>query len=157
MSPATVNAARKSLSDANTTWPSRAGLFGSVTAARNVAKWTRRKHRLLELSQLPGRGWVEYEPYGTVLMFEDGGKVKEGDRLAEGGEHHRHRLPPHVEAAAPGRVVLEGGRQQDGGHGRGQGTTAALTQTTGGSHSASNRQCSPSSAEANSCPVRVPK
>ena len=29
----------------------------------------RRKHRLLELSQLPGRGWVEYEPYGTVLII----------------------------------------------------------------------------------------
>ena len=29
----------------------------------------RRKYRLLELSQLPGRGWVEYEPYGTVLII----------------------------------------------------------------------------------------
>ena len=29
----------------------------------------RRKYRLLELSQLPGRGWVEYEPYGTVLVI----------------------------------------------------------------------------------------
>jgi aldehyde dehydrogenase (NAD+) len=38
-------------------------------AAKNVGKWTRRKHRLLELSQLPGRGWVEYEPYGTVLII----------------------------------------------------------------------------------------
>jgi len=24
---------------------------------------------LLELSQLPGRGWIEYEPYGTVLII----------------------------------------------------------------------------------------
>jgi aldehyde dehydrogenase (NAD+) len=38
-------------------------------AAKNVGKWTRRKYRLLELSQLPGRGWVEYEPYGTVLVI----------------------------------------------------------------------------------------
>jgi aldehyde dehydrogenase (NAD+) len=38
-------------------------------AAKNVKKWMRRKHRLLEMSQLPGRGWVEYEPYGTVLII----------------------------------------------------------------------------------------
>jgi aldehyde dehydrogenase (NAD+) len=38
-------------------------------AAKNVRKWMRRKYRLLELSQLPGRGWVEYEPYGTVLII----------------------------------------------------------------------------------------
>jgi aldehyde dehydrogenase (NAD+) len=38
-------------------------------AAKNVRKWARRKYRLLELSQLPGRGWVEYEPYGTVLII----------------------------------------------------------------------------------------
>ncbi|HEY2448535.1 MAG TPA: aldehyde dehydrogenase family protein [Mycobacterium sp.] len=38
-------------------------------AAKNVKKWMRRKHRLLELAQLPGRGWVEYEPYGTVLII----------------------------------------------------------------------------------------
>src|ERR1700757_4642824 len=38
-------------------------------AAKNVKKWMRRKYRLLELAQLPGRGWVEYEPYGTVLII----------------------------------------------------------------------------------------
>jgi aldehyde dehydrogenase (NAD+) len=38
-------------------------------AAKNVRKWVRRKYRMLELSQLPGRGWVEYEPYGTVLII----------------------------------------------------------------------------------------
>lgn len=38
-------------------------------AAKNVRKWMRRKYRLLEMSQLPGRGWVEYEPYGTVLVI----------------------------------------------------------------------------------------
>src|SRR5256885_1924904 len=38
-------------------------------AAKNVGKWAKRRHRLLEMSQLPGRGWVEYEPYGTVLII----------------------------------------------------------------------------------------
>jgi aldehyde dehydrogenase (NAD+) len=38
-------------------------------AAKNVRKWMRRKYRLLEMSQLPGRGWIEYEPYGTVLVI----------------------------------------------------------------------------------------
>jgi aldehyde dehydrogenase (NAD+) len=38
-------------------------------SAKHVKKWMRRKHRLLELAQLPGRGWVEYEPYGTVLII----------------------------------------------------------------------------------------
>jgi aldehyde dehydrogenase (NAD+) len=38
-------------------------------AAKNLRKWMRRKYRLLEMSQLPGRGWVEYEPYGTVLVI----------------------------------------------------------------------------------------
>jgi aldehyde dehydrogenase (NAD+) len=38
-------------------------------AAKKVRKWMRRQYRLLELSQLPGRGWVEFEPYGTVLII----------------------------------------------------------------------------------------
>src|ERR1700694_2298714 len=38
-------------------------------AAKHVGKWMRRRHRLLELAQLPGRGWVEHEPYGTVLII----------------------------------------------------------------------------------------
>ncbi|CAN5421249.1 aldehyde dehydrogenase family protein [soil metagenome] len=38
-------------------------------AAKNVGKWMRRKYRRLEFSQLPGRGWIEYEPYGTVLII----------------------------------------------------------------------------------------
>jgi aldehyde dehydrogenase (NAD+) len=38
-------------------------------AAKNVGKWMKRRHRRLEMSQLPGRGWVEYEPYGTVLII----------------------------------------------------------------------------------------
>jgi aldehyde dehydrogenase (NAD+) len=41
----------------------------ALYAAKNVGKWAKRRHRLLELSQLPGRGWVEYEPYGTVLII----------------------------------------------------------------------------------------
>ena len=38
-------------------------------AAKNVGKWAKRRHFLLEMSQLPGRGFVEYEPYGTVLII----------------------------------------------------------------------------------------
>ncbi|MBB5163279.1 aldehyde dehydrogenase family protein [Mycobacterium sp. AZCC_0083] len=38
-------------------------------AAKNVGKWTKRQHRRLEFSQLPGRGWIEYEPFGTVLII----------------------------------------------------------------------------------------
>ena len=38
-------------------------------AAKHLRRWTRRKYRLLEAAQLPGRGWVEYEPYGTVLII----------------------------------------------------------------------------------------
>ncbi|MBS9536197.1 aldehyde dehydrogenase family protein [Mycobacterium sp. M1] len=38
-------------------------------AAKHLKKWARSRHHLLELAQLPGRGWVEYEPYGTVLVI----------------------------------------------------------------------------------------
>jgi aldehyde dehydrogenase (NAD+) len=38
-------------------------------AAKNVGRWTKRKHRLLEKAQLPGRAWIEYEPFGTVLVI----------------------------------------------------------------------------------------
>ncbi|MCV7199273.1 aldehyde dehydrogenase family protein [Mycobacterium angelicum] len=38
-------------------------------AAKKLRKWTRRKYLLLEMPQLPGRGWIEYEPYGTVLII----------------------------------------------------------------------------------------
>jgi aldehyde dehydrogenase (NAD+) len=38
-------------------------------AAKRVKRWTRRRYRILELAQLPGRGWIEYEPYGTVLII----------------------------------------------------------------------------------------
>ncbi|MGV0837175.1 aldehyde dehydrogenase family protein [Mycolicibacterium thermoresistibile] len=38
-------------------------------AAKNVHKWARRRYKMLELSQLPGLGWIEYEPYGAVLII----------------------------------------------------------------------------------------
>ncbi|GFG62771.1 aldehyde dehydrogenase [Mycobacterium kubicae] len=38
-------------------------------AAKKLRRWTRRRYQLLEVPQLPGRGWVEYEPYGTVLVI----------------------------------------------------------------------------------------
>src|ERR1700758_2168872 len=38
-------------------------------AAKRVKRWTRRRYRMLEVPQLPGRGWIEYEPYGTVLII----------------------------------------------------------------------------------------
>lgn len=38
-------------------------------AAKRLRRWTRRRYQLLEVPQLPGRGWVEYEPYGTVLII----------------------------------------------------------------------------------------
>ncbi|MDX1873067.1 aldehyde dehydrogenase family protein [Mycolicibacterium sp. 120266] len=41
----------------------------AADAAKNLGKWTRRKYRRLEFSQLPGRGWVEYEPFGAVLII----------------------------------------------------------------------------------------
>ena len=50
-----------------------ADIAGTATeakvAAKNVGKWARRKRQRLEMSQLPGRGWIEYEPYGTVLII----------------------------------------------------------------------------------------
>ncbi|CDO86395.1 aldehyde dehydrogenase [Mycobacterium triplex] len=47
-----------------------AGTIGEARyAAKKVHKWTKRKYARLEASQLPGRGWVQYEPYGTVLVI----------------------------------------------------------------------------------------
>jgi aldehyde dehydrogenase (NAD+) len=50
-----------------------ADIAGTATeakiAAKNVGRWAKRKHQRLEMSQLPGRGWLEYEPYGTVLII----------------------------------------------------------------------------------------
>ncbi|MCW2662864.1 MAG: hypothetical protein JWP83_4016 [Mycobacterium sp.] len=38
-------------------------------AAKRVRKWARRSYQRLEMPQLPGRGFIEYEPYGTVLII----------------------------------------------------------------------------------------
>ncbi|MCV7194421.1 aldehyde dehydrogenase family protein [Mycolicibacterium brumae] len=38
-------------------------------AAKHVGKWSKRRYRMLEKAQLPGRGWIEYEPYGAVLVI----------------------------------------------------------------------------------------
>lgn len=38
-------------------------------AARNLRRWTKRRRRMLELAQMPGRAWFQYEPYGTVLII----------------------------------------------------------------------------------------
>ena len=47
-----------------------AGVAGEAKfAAKNVGKWTTRRYRMLEISQWPGRGWIEHEPYGTVLII----------------------------------------------------------------------------------------
>ena len=47
-----------------------AGTVGEAKyAAKKVGKWMRRKYALLEAAQLPGRGWIQYEPYGTVLII----------------------------------------------------------------------------------------
>src|SRR3984957_5912055 len=47
-----------------------AGTIGEAKyAAKKVRRWTRRKYALLEAAQLPGRGWIQYEPYGTVLVI----------------------------------------------------------------------------------------
>ncbi len=41
----------------------------AADAAKNVGKWAKRRYRRLELSQLPALGWIEYEPFGTVLVI----------------------------------------------------------------------------------------
>jgi hypothetical protein len=80
-----------------------------------------------------------------------------GMHLAEGGQDLPDGGPGDLDPALSGGVAGEGTRQVDNRHRPApQDTTAALTQTTGGSHSARACQLSPSSEEANSCPVRVP-
>ncbi len=41
----------------------------AADAAKNGGKWAKRRYRRLELSQLPALGWIEYEPFGTVLVI----------------------------------------------------------------------------------------
>ena len=44
--------------------------LGEIRYARkHVKKWMRRKRSRLPLNQMPARGWVQYEPLGTVLII----------------------------------------------------------------------------------------
>jgi aldehyde dehydrogenase (NAD+) len=38
-------------------------------ARKHVKKWMRRRRQPLPLAQLPGRGWVQYDPLGVVLII----------------------------------------------------------------------------------------
>lgn len=38
-------------------------------ARKRVRRWTRRRHVALPLSAAPGRGWIEFEPLGLVLVI----------------------------------------------------------------------------------------
>jgi aldehyde dehydrogenase (NAD+) len=38
-------------------------------ARRHLKKWMRRRRQPLPLSQLPGRGWVQYDPLGVILII----------------------------------------------------------------------------------------
>lgn len=38
-------------------------------ARKHLKKWMRRRRQSLPLSQLPGRGWVQYDPLGVVLII----------------------------------------------------------------------------------------
>ncbi|NKQ54221.1 aldehyde dehydrogenase family protein [Amycolatopsis sp. K13G38] len=41
----------------------------AVFARKNLRKWTKRRRTGLSLSNLPGRGWYQYEPLGVVLII----------------------------------------------------------------------------------------
>ncbi|QZT59584.1 aldehyde dehydrogenase family protein [Mycolicibacterium austroafricanum] len=41
----------------------------AVYARKHLRKWMRRQRQSLPLAQLPGRGWVQYEPLGAVLII----------------------------------------------------------------------------------------
>jgi aldehyde dehydrogenase (NAD+) len=41
----------------------------AVYARKHLKKWMRRRRVLLPLNQLPGRGWVQYDPIGVVLVI----------------------------------------------------------------------------------------
>jgi aldehyde dehydrogenase (NAD+) len=79
-------------------------------AAKHVKKWARRKHHRLELSQLPGRGWVEYEPYGTVLIIGAWNfpfVLTLGPAVAAIAAGNTVVLKPSEVAAASSRVMAE--------------------------------------------------
>lgn len=41
----------------------------AVYARKHLKKWMRRRRQPLPLAQWPGRGWVQYDPLGTVLVI----------------------------------------------------------------------------------------
>ncbi|WP_293002269.1 aldehyde dehydrogenase family protein [Mycobacterium sp.] len=41
----------------------------AVHARKHLAKWMRRRRQPLPIAQLPGRGWVQYDPLGVVLII----------------------------------------------------------------------------------------
>jgi aldehyde dehydrogenase (NAD+) len=41
----------------------------AVYARKHLKKWMRKKRESLPLAQLPGRGWVQYDPLGVVLII----------------------------------------------------------------------------------------
>lgn len=41
----------------------------AVYARKHLKKWMRRRYTSLPANQLPGRGWVQYEPLGVVLII----------------------------------------------------------------------------------------
>jgi aldehyde dehydrogenase (NAD+) len=41
----------------------------ALYARKHLKKWTRRRRVSLPLNQLPGRGWVQYDPLGVVLVI----------------------------------------------------------------------------------------
>lgn len=41
----------------------------AIYARRHLKKWMRRRRTGLPISQLPGRGWVQYDPLGVVLVI----------------------------------------------------------------------------------------
>lgn len=47
-----------------------AGVAGEAAYARkNLKNWVKRKKQRMPLSQLPGAGWVQYDPLGAVLVI----------------------------------------------------------------------------------------
>ena len=98
-------------------------------AAKKLRKWTRRKHLLLEAPQLPGRGWVEYEPYGTVLIIGAWNYPILPDAGSRGRRHRRRqRRHPQAVGNRPGVVPVDGrvgaeipGQRRDRGRSRATG------------------------------------
>jgi aldehyde dehydrogenase (NAD+) len=41
----------------------------AVYARKHLKKWMRRQRQRLPMAQLPGRGWVQYDPLGVVLII----------------------------------------------------------------------------------------